>query len=95
MKLKLHFLGETSPHRVTSRKTGEIRHARYMYKTICSMKIFIIGDEFLLSDIDRTSLKKMCIFLIRVYLDTCYETTNAIKAPLSDLHLIEYEVVDK
>jgi hypothetical protein len=70
-----------------------------MSKAIYSFKIYIFREQFRLSVKEETALRSICIFIIRCYIKTWFDSPSAIKAPFQDLHfiknLLNYTSIDK
>ena len=69
-----------------------------MAKAIYSFKIDLFQDQFHVSKSEKNSLRRICIFLARVYICAWFLSTEAIKAPYQDFQfmreLINYEDID-
>lgn len=87
IELTLIFLGEKQ---FGFRLPSQTSHARWMSKAIYSLKMFIFRDQILDNSFKKSTNKfrDMCIFLVKLYIEPWFETTNAIKAPLQDLKFI-------
>ena len=63
-----------------------------------ALKIYLFQDQFKLSHKERNSLRRICIFLSRVYVRAWSLSSNAIKAPYHDFlfmgKLINYHDID-
>lgn len=97
LQLALIFLGMENDGNF--RAPGAISHARWMSKSIYSLKIFLFRDQFHLTNRELNGLRDICIFLIRMYIKAWFGCTQAIAAPNQDyqfiLDTIGYAEVDK
>lgn len=89
--MALLFFGEKEfgGEKIGFRLPGPTSHARWMAKAIYTLKIFLFRQQFTLSNKQKSALREMCIFLIKLYIKPWFECTNAIKAPLQDLNFIK------
>ncbi|XP_044577706.1 uncharacterized protein LOC123260590 [Cotesia glomerata] len=98
LELSLVFLGEMPQDQVYFKYPGAVHHARWMAKAIYCLKIFIFRNEFVLTSKELNSLRKICIFIVMVYLNAWFSTTSATTAANHDLEflkkLIEYKEIN-
>ena len=71
---------------------------RWMAKAIYALKIYLFQDQFHICKREMNSLRRICIFLARVYIRAWFLSTEAIKAPYQDFQfmreLINYQDID-
>ena len=92
------FLGGIPKKGILFRIPGAVSHARWMAKAIYAFKIYLFQDQFHVSKREKNSLRRICIFLDRVYIHAWFLSTGAIKAPYQDFQfmreLINYQDID-
>lgn len=71
------------------RPLGPIHHARFMAKTIYSLKMFMFRCQFRSTPRQLNGLRDVCVFVVRVYVKAWFECTEAIKAPNQDLNFLK------
>jgi hypothetical protein len=99
LELAIFFLGRhPSSTRSFISHSGAVSHARWMAKAIYAFKIYLFQDQFELTRKEKNSIKRLCIFLVRVYLQAWFLAPLAVKAPYHDYKflqkLIECKEVD-
>lgn len=98
LELTMIFLGGIPNRGVSFRIPGAVSHARWMAKAIYAFKIYLFRDQFQLSHREKNSLRRICIFLARVYVRAWFLSSEAIKAPYHDFlfmqQLINYQDID-
>jgi len=87
--LALLFLGETLPEEVIFRPPGAMHHARWMWKAIYSLKVWMFRSEFHLTAKAERGLLNMCLFIVMLYIDLWFTASDPVKAPASDLQFIK------
>ncbi|KAL4092416.1 hypothetical protein QTP88_026917 [Uroleucon formosanum] len=99
LELTVIFLGGILPNGIHFKKPGAIHHARWMAKAIYSLKIYLFREQFRLTVKEETTLRNICIFIIRLYIKSWFDAPSAIKAPFQDLtfikNLLNYIAIDK
>ena len=92
------FLVAFQRREILFRIPGAVSRARWMAKAIYAFKIYLFEDQFHVSKREKNSLRRICIFLARVYIRAWFLSTEAIKAPYQDLQftreLIKYQDID-
>lgn len=71
---------------------GATSNARWMSKSIYSLKIFLLRDEFPLTEEELNCLRDVCIFIVKIYIKAWFGCTNAIAAPSQDINFIKNSV---
>lgn len=89
LELVVLFVGGQLPKGNKLKKPGAIHHARWMAKTIGALKIFLLRDQFEFENGEFEGIRKVCIFLIRLYVKAWFQAPSAIKAPRTDLEFIK------
>ena len=84
LELRMIFLGGIPKTGILFRLPGAVSRARWMAKAIYAFKIYMFQDQFQLSRRDKNSLRRICIFLARVYVRAWFLSTEPIKAPYHD-----------
>ncbi|XP_015122270.1 uncharacterized protein LOC107044756 [Diachasma alloeum] len=67
LELAVMFLDGNLPNGNRFRALGPIHHARWMAKTIYSLKIFLLRDQFHMTSQEISGLKRICIFIVLLY----------------------------
>ena len=49
-----------------------VYHARWMAKAIYAFKIYLLQNQFQLSHMEKNSLRRICMFLARVYVQAWF-----------------------
>ena len=88
LELTMIFLGGIPKKGISFHIPGAVSHARWMAKAIYAFKIYLFQDQFQVSKREKNSLKRMCIFLARVYIRAWSKSTEAIKAPFHDFQFM-------
>ena len=65
LELVVIFLGEVPPRGVSFRVPGAMHQARWMAKSLHSLKIFLFRNVYPLSSSDLKSCREICIFLVK------------------------------
>ena len=98
LELAVMFLGGAPERGVSFRMPGAVSHARWMAKAIYAFKIYLFQEQFKLSKKESDSIRRICIFLIHVYLRGWFLSPFPEKAPYLDynflLRLINYKQMD-
>lgn len=98
LELTIIFLGGIPKNGISFRIPEPISHARWMAKAIYAFKIYLFQDQFQLSHKERNSLRRICIFLLQVYVRAWVLSSKAIKEPYHDFlfmgQLINYQDID-
>lgn len=98
LEVTMIFLGGIPKNGISFRTPGAVSHARWMAKAIYAFKIYLFQDQFQLSRGEKNSLRRICIFLARVYVRAWFLSSEAIKAPYHDFlfmrQLINYQDID-
>lgn len=75
-----------------------MNHARWMYKVIYSLKIWIINAQFKLTSKEEKGLRDVCDFAVREYLQSWISKRQASDDSYSDrlllILLIEYSSIN-
>ncbi|XP_063974411.1 uncharacterized protein LOC135161076 [Diachasmimorpha longicaudata] len=89
LELVVLFLGGNLPRGNRFRALIGIHHARWMSKSIYSLKIFLFRNQFNLTSKEKSGLIDACIFIIMSYQRAWFTASNAVSAPNNDLHLLK------
>ena len=96
LHLSLLFLGEK--REINLRKPGAMHHARWMFKAIYFLKIYLLRDTFQLTASEKLHFHQICKFIVFIYLKSWNTAPVAIKAPNNNLQLIkrilDFEIID-
>jgi hypothetical protein len=88
LELCIIFIGEVPSRGVSIMAPGAMHHARWMSKVLYALKIWLFREQFKLTAREKTGLRDLAIFAVRVYLKTWITAPSAISAPLNDLQLM-------
>ena len=92
------FLGGIPKNGISFGIPGAVSHARWMAKAIYAFKIYLFQNQFQLSYMEKNSLRRICMFLSRVYVQAWFLSSEAITAPYHDFlfmsQLINYRDID-
>ena len=92
------FLGRIPKNGISFCIPGAVSHARWMAKAIYAFKIYLFQNQFQLSHMEKNSLRRICMFLARVYVQAWFLSSEAITAPYHDFlfmcQLINYRDID-
>lgn len=88
VELVLIFLGHNIP-KYHFKAPGAFHHARWMAKAIYCLKIFLFREEFSLTDVEKDSIREICIFICQIYITPWLKSPIAAKAPKQDLDFIK------
>ena len=98
LELTIIFLDGIPKKGILFRIPGAVSHSRWMAKAIYAFKIYLFQDQFQVSKREKNSLRRICIFLARVYICAWFLSTEAIKAPYHDFQfmheMINYQDID-
>lgn len=76
-----------------------MHRARWMARGIYALKIYLFRSQFSLRPREQKALKRVCLFIVKIYLDAWYSAPLAAAAPRKDFNLLksleEYRTVDK
>lgn len=71
------------------RPPGAMHQARWMARSIYTIKIFLLRSELKLSPSIRKSLQDICVFILKHYVKAWFQCTIPEKAPMQDLQLLK------
>ena len=95
LELTMIFLGGIPKKGILFCIPGAVSCAGCMAKAIYAFKIYLFQDQFHVSKREKNSLRRICIFLSRVYIRAWFLSTEAIKTPYQDFQfmreLINYQ----
>ena len=89
--LTLLFLGSTDPGDIRVKAPGAIHHARWMAKTLYTIKIALYRDQLqeVYSKEEIQEITSLAIFLALFYTEPWLTSTNAKDSPINDLKLLK------
>ncbi|XP_050526437.1 uncharacterized protein LOC126897076 [Daktulosphaira vitifoliae] len=85
LELVIIFLGGVPQRGNAFRKPGPYHLARWMAKAIYCLKIFLFKNQFKLDSREETSLKDICCFIVKCYVQAWFSSPKAIEAPFNDI----------
>lgn len=89
LNLAIIFLGGVPEKGISFRAPAGIHRARWMAKSIYSLKIYLFRDQFKLTKKEEKSISEICIFTVMVYVKYWFVSSSACKAPNNDLELLK------
>ena len=99
LELVIIFLGGVPPKGIHFKRPGAYHLAIWMCKGIYCLKIYIFQEQFKLTKAEITSLKTICCFIVKCYIEFWFRSPNAIEAPYNDVlflrKLEDYKSDDK
>ena len=98
LELVIIFLNGDLERRFKIHPPGAMHQARWMSRAIYCLKIYIFRNEYTISSVENNSLRDICIFIIRFYVQAWFGCPLPHKAPCQDLDFIKslksYENID-
>lgn len=99
LELVIIFLGGVPPKGINFKRPGGYHLARWMCKGIYCLKIYIFQEQFKMTKAEISSLKTICCFIVKCYIEFWFRSPNAIEAPYNDVlflrKLEDYKSDDK
>lgn len=99
LQLSLVFLGCLHPDLLNFKSPGAIHHARWMAKGIYCLKMFIFKSQFRMTDVEHDGIRRICVFIVKIYVKAWFKCTEATLAPNLDFEmmksLISYKKIDE
>lgn len=89
--LKLTVILLSPPNAIVYRiqAPGAYNRARFMCRIIYSLKIYLYRDQLHLLPEEITAVKQVVLFVLKVYLKSWFQATNAIKSSNNDLIMLK------
>lgn len=79
--------------------SGALHRARWMARGIYSLKIYLFRKQFTMNTREKHALRRICIFILKIYLSAWYSASLAVAAPRNDLQFLKslkaYKKLDK
>jgi len=82
------FLGENIGGKVTIQAPRAFHRARWMFKIIYCLKMYMFRSQFKLKSEVLEGLKTFNVFIVKVYIKYWFTSPNAANAPTNDLNFI-------
>ena len=99
LELVVIFLNGKLLEGVVFHPPGPVHHAIWMAKGIYCLKISLFRKQFLLDTEDSLKYRDVCIFIVKIYVQSWFRATSAIHAPKQDLEflkqLYDYKSIDE
>lgn len=89
LQLSIVFLGGELENGVPFKKPAGPHRARWMAKSIYSLKIFLFREQFRLTKHEEKGLREICIFTVLIYIKYWFQAPSACSAPRNDLELLK------
>lgn len=92
-------MGGVPPKGINFKRPGGYHLARWMCKGIYCLKIYIFQEQFKMTKAEISSLKTICCFIVKCYIEFWFRSPNAIEAPYNDVFFLrkleDYKSDDK
>ena len=85
LKLVIIILGGIPPRGIHFMAPGAMHHARWMSKVIYSLKVWMFKAQFKLTQKEEQGLKRIVLFIVKIYMKIWNEAPLPISAPRNDL----------
>jgi hypothetical protein len=99
VELSIIFLEGDKNKTLKIRPPGPMHQARWMARTLYSLKIALLSAQFSLPQKDKLALLDVCSFIVMYYVKQWLKCTSAMKAPQQDLNFLKtikaYDTVDE
>lgn len=99
LELVIIFLGGVPTKGIHFQRPGAYHLARWMCKGIYCLKIYLFQAQFKMTKAEISSLKTICCFIVKCYIEFWFRSPNAIEAPYNDVlflrRLEDYKFDDK
>jgi hypothetical protein len=89
LELTIVTLGCTPRRGVHFRAPGAIHRARWMAKAIYALKIYLFRQEFHLTPLEKSSLRRFVVFVVTTYVRAWFTAPCAAAAPANDLRFLQ------
>ena len=89
LKLTITFLGGVPARGVSFRMPAELHRAKWMAKSIYSLKIWMLERQFKLSKREQNGIADICLFTVKLYVTAWYQAPYALFAARLDLQLLK------
>ena len=103
LNLTMVYLGKKPP-KMTFRRPGAYHRANWMAKGLYCLQIYLFrrqlkeASNFAFTRHQEEAIKRVCVFLVSIYVRHWFEAPRAVDAPINDLLLLKeieaYELVD-
>ena len=89
LELTIIFLGGVPARGVSFRAPAGLHRARWMAKSIYSLKIWMLKGQFKLTKREQKGIADICLFTVKLYVTAWYQAPYAPFAPRLDLQLLK------
>ena len=89
LELTIIFLGGVPARGVSFRAPAGLHRARWMAKSIYSLKIWMLKGRFKLTKREQKGIADICLFTVKLYVTAWYQAPYAPFAPRLDLQLLK------
>ncbi|XP_050704488.1 uncharacterized protein LOC126989930 [Eriocheir sinensis] len=89
LQLVLLFLGEETTVNVPLRKPGAYHNARWMAKAIYALKLYLLQDQFKMTELEHKGVTEICLFVALAYAKAWCRAPRAEQAPAVDLEFLQ------
>lgn len=89
LELTITFLGGLPSRGISFKTPAGLHRARWMAKSIYSLKIWMFKRQFKLTKREEKGLADISLFTVMIYIKTWFQAPNAPSAPRIDLDLLK------
>mgnify|MGYP006352973215 FL=1 len=89
LELTIIFRGGVPDRGVSFRAPARLHRARWMAKSIYSLKIWMLKGQFKLTKREQKGIADICLFTVKLYVTAWYQAPYAPFAPRLDLQLLK------
>lgn len=93
------FLGGIPANGTKFKVPGAAHHARWLAKAIYCLKMYMFKSQFRMRADEVSKLRRICLFIVKIYIKGWFSCPSAIRAPNQDLNflqdLIKFKNIDK
>ncbi|XP_057336674.1 uncharacterized protein LOC130675159 [Microplitis mediator] len=83
------FLGGIPSTGIKFKVPGAAHHARWLAKAIYCLKIYMFKSQFHIRADEVSKLRRICLFIVKIYIKGWFSCPSAIKAPNQDLNFLQ------
>ena len=89
LQLTVIFLGGTLAKDMSFKAPAGLHRARWMSKTIYSLKIWLFRQQFKLTKREQKGIADVCLFTVHLYVKAWFQAPSAICGPRIDLQFVK------
>lgn len=88
VELVVLFLNGEKCDNIKIHPPGAAHHARWMARAIYAIKMYLFRKQYMMTETEETSIRDVCIFVVKYYVKYWFSCTSATIAPRQDLNFI-------